>query len=80
MFGYGPTPSWVSCSPLQSWSLVYIEVMDAYDTIAVIHEVTAARSPSIDLSSMSWSNLSAEQTNQGMELLQKHSTVCSHGE
>ena len=66
--------------PLQSESSVLIEKMDAHHTIAVVQEVTAVSTPSIDLSSRSWSNLSAEQTKQGMELLQKHSTVFSYGE
>lgn len=66
--------------PLQSGSSVLIEEMDAQDTIAVVQEVTAVSTPSVNLSSLSWSNLSAEQTKQGMELLQKHRTVFSQGE
>ncbi|XP_061584211.1 uncharacterized protein LOC133449095 [Cololabis saira] len=66
--------------PLQAESSVLFEEMDTHPTIAVVQEVTAVRNPSIDLSRLSWSNLSAEQTKQGLELLQKHSTVFSHGE
>lgn len=34
----------------------------------------------LDLSSLSWSNLSSKQTQQGLMLLQKHSTAFSQGE
>ncbi len=45
--------------------------------IAVVQEVTAVNTPYIDLFSLSWSNLSAEEIQQEVELLQKHGTVFS---
>lgn len=66
--------------PLQSEGSVLIEETDDHHTIAVVQQVTAESAPSSDLSSLSWPNLSSEQIKQGVELLQKHSTVFSQGE
>lgn len=61
-------------------SAVHIEEVDAYNITAVVQQVTATSTPPIDLSSLSWPNLSVKQAKQGMELLQKHGTVFSQGE
>lgn len=66
--------------PLYPGSSVLIEEIEYHNTVVVIYEVTAVRSLSIDLSSLSWSNLLSEQIKQGTELLQKHSTILSQGE
>lgn len=46
----------------------------------MIQTVTALVSPPLDLSSLSWANLSPEQNRQGVELLQKYSSVFCQGE
>ena len=64
----------------RSESSILIREIDDQNTLAVIQEVTAVCPPSIDLSRLSWPNLSSEQTKQCIELLQKHVTVFSQGE
>ena len=66
--------------PLQSEGSVLIEETDDHHTLAVVQQVTAESTPPSDFSTLSWPNLSPEEIKQGVELLQKHSTVFSRGE
>lgn len=66
--------------PFQTGDSVFTEEMEDHDTVAIVRTVTTESSPSADFSNLSWPNLSSEQHQKGIELLQKHTAVFSQGE
>lgn len=66
--------------PVLAENSVLVEEMEEQGTVAVIHEMAAARSSLVDFSNLFWPNLSTEQTQQGHKLLQEYASVFSKGE